>query len=158
MIDQRSATISSRCVLRRCVVQVIERCDRWLVQAKYEPPWLSWQQVPLDNWKVVLDKLDRLLTQVAALESVLEGASPLFPPFPPSPQSGQLLASLACQCYECSLIDITDIPCQGAINAVVTENELVSPCNDPPWAQTMGTSRGAFQSIPCFCIRAPFWS
>ncbi|KAK9816005.1 hypothetical protein WJX74_009869 [Apatococcus lobatus] len=49
-----------------------------LGDAKFEPPWLSWQQVPLDKWKVVLDKLDRLLIQIAALESVLEGPEPLL--------------------------------------------------------------------------------
>ena len=57
-------------------------CDSGVVQAKYEPPWLSWQQVPLDKWKVVLDKLDRLLIQVEALESVLEGAPPPLPADP----------------------------------------------------------------------------
>ena len=47
-------------------------------QAGFEPPWLSWQQVPLDKWKVVLDKLDRLIIQVAALESVLEGTPQVY--------------------------------------------------------------------------------
>ncbi|KAK9862353.1 hypothetical protein WJX84_000490, partial [Apatococcus fuscideae] len=56
----------------------LQRARMLLGDAGFEPPWLSWQQVPLDKWKVVLDKLDRLVIQVAALESVLEGPEPLL--------------------------------------------------------------------------------
>ena len=57
---------------------LLANCRALMGVAAKEPPFLSRRQVLLSTWGPVLGSLDNLVTRVAALESLLEGALALL--------------------------------------------------------------------------------
>ncbi len=49
-----------------------------MVQARYEPPFLSPHRLQLSDWGPLLGALESLIMRCAALESILESDEPLL--------------------------------------------------------------------------------